>query len=163
MKENTFSQWRPITTTLSNWKTLTPGMKVFLTNTLREDEAGTFMVGDPLVRLDGEPVESREYEFSCPSECTKKLPNPVNVYASLLHMHTTGMEIYNNKLTPNGTFVEHFNKVSTSGDLLGMISIRFVSPRCSVQRGNSDRTNPRLLSQRHTMAPLRNTDQFLER
>lgn len=90
----------------------TSGMRVFMTNTLREDEAGTLMVGDPLVQLAPEPVESREYEFSCPSACTRRLSKPINIFTSLLHMHTTGMEIYTNKLTPTGEFVEHFNKVS---------------------------------------------------
>lgn len=88
------------------------GVKVYYTNTMREHEAGSLLMGDILISRFNQTVRNNfEYEFSCTSACTSKFSRPVNYYASFLHMHLTGKEIYNNRFSQNGTFVETMNKV----------------------------------------------------
>eukprot|EP00178_Gracilaria_changii_P016973 TRINITY_DN485_c0_g1_i3.p1 TRINITY_DN485_c0_g1~~TRINITY_DN485_c0_g1_i3.p1 ORF type:complete len:488 (+),score=68.06 TRINITY_DN485_c0_g1_i3:2059-3522(+) len=93
------------------------GVKVYYTNTMRQHEAGSLLMGDILIERFGETVRSGfEYEHSCTSACTSRFSRPVNYYASFLHMHLTGMEIYNNKFDENGTFIENMNKVNFWSD-----------------------------------------------
>lgn len=118
------------------------GVKVHYTNTMREHEAGSLLMGDILVSRFNQTVRNDfEYEFSCTSACTRKFSRPVNYYASFLHMHLTGKEIYNNRFSQNGTFVETMNKVSIllnivhdSRDVKSRshrLLTKFLHPRCS--------------------------------
>lgn len=89
------------------------GIRVFYTNTLRKYEAGSLLLGDITVARAGQTVRNGfEYEHSCSSACTGKFSRPINIYASGLHMHTTGMEIYENKFNKNASFIETIKKVS---------------------------------------------------
>jgi hypothetical protein len=89
------------------------GVTLFYADKLRQHEAGVLNTGDPTVSLYGSPVvNGKTYQFSCPSECTQKFRQPVNVFASFLHLHVTGKEIYENKYAKNGTFLETVNAVS---------------------------------------------------
>lgn len=88
------------------------GVRIYYTDTLREHEAASLLVGDQLVSRFEEVVQSGfKYQHSCPSECTSKFSRTINIYSSLLHMHTTGKEIYTNKFSANGTFIETIGKV----------------------------------------------------
>lgn len=91
------------------------GVRVYYTNTMRKYEAGSLLLGDITVARQGQTVRNGfEYEHSCTTACTSKFSRPINLYASGLHMHTTGMEIYTNKFSENGSFIETINKVSTT-------------------------------------------------
>jgi hypothetical protein len=92
------------------------GFTLFYTDNLRQHEAGVLNTGDPLVSLGGSPVvNGKTYTFSCPSECTQNFREPVNVFASFLHMHLTGKEIYENRFAKNGTFLEKIRAVRVHG------------------------------------------------
>eukprot|EP00737_Agarophyton_chilense_P000431 gb/GEZJ01000482.1/.p1 GENE.gb/GEZJ01000482.1/~~gb/GEZJ01000482.1/.p1 ORF type:complete len:829 (-),score=96.89 gb/GEZJ01000482.1/:2346-4832(-) len=93
------------------------GVRVFYTNTMRQYEAGSLLMGDTLLnRFDQTVQNGVQYEHSCTSACTKKFSRPINYFASFLHMHLTGMEIYTNKFSENGTFIENMNKVNFWSD-----------------------------------------------
>jgi Copper type II ascorbate-dependent monooxygenase, C-terminal domain len=92
------------------------GFTLFYTDNLRQHEAGVLNTGDPGVTLGGSPVVTgKKYSFTCPSECTQNFREPVNVFASFLHMHLTGKEIYENRFAKNGTFLEKIRAVSGHG------------------------------------------------
>lgn len=95
------------------------GVRVFYTDTMREHEAGALLVGDSLVARFGEKVKTDfEYENSCPSECTSKFKQDINIFSSFLHMHTTGKDIYTNVFSKNGTYLDTMNKVRHGGQHL---------------------------------------------
>lgn len=88
------------------------GARLYYADELREHEAGVLATGDALVSRFGTTVKSDfEYEHTCPSACTKLFPGKMNVFGSFLHMHTTGKEIYTNKYSENGTFIQQSNAV----------------------------------------------------
>jgi hypothetical protein len=92
------------------------GFTLFYTDKLRQHEAGVLNTGDPLLTLEESPVvNGKTYTFSCPSECTQNFREPVNVFASFLHMHLTGKEIYENRFAKNGTFLEKIRAVCFHG------------------------------------------------
>ncbi|KAK3244544.1 hypothetical protein CYMTET_45844 [Cymbomonas tetramitiformis] len=72
------------------------GVKLYISKKRREHDAGLLELGDPSVGLFGVTVPSgfSKVEFTCPSECTQGLENPVTVYASSLHMHQSGIAMH---------------------------------------------------------------------
>lgn len=79
----------------------------------RPIKAGTLALGDPLVSLFGQPVKNDfEYVSSCPSNCTATWKENINVFMSVLHMHTTGRKIFTNHFDKNGTLIQRLNTVS---------------------------------------------------
>lgn len=93
------------------------GVRVYYTDRLREHEAGSLQVGDPLVSMAGETVESGvNYEFTCPSECTSLFSQDITVFAGGLHMHTTGESIYTNRYDQDETFLNNIGQVNFWSD-----------------------------------------------
>lgn len=94
------------------------GVKVYYTDTMREHEAGSLLIGDSMLGRFGDVVKTDfEYENTCPSECTSKFKKSINIYSSLSHMHTTGKEIYTNVHAKNETYLRNMNKVSNCESL----------------------------------------------
>lgn len=87
------------------------GMRLYYTDTLRPNRAGALQLADPFVTRRGVVQSKFEYESTCPSNCTRKFSQNINIYSSLMHMHTTGQEIYTNKFSQNETFIENMHKV----------------------------------------------------
>ena len=93
------------------------GVVIHTTSKMRENEAGSLQLGDALILLGGEKVRSNfEYEFTCPTGCTQRFSRPVNLFANFLHMHTTGQEIYLNKFSNDGQFIENVNRINFWSD-----------------------------------------------
>lgn len=93
------------------------GVVLHFADTLRDNEAGSLLIGDSFVQLQGEQIESGfKYQFTCPSECTEKFSEPVNLFSSFLHMHRTGMAIANNKFNKRDRFIENVNQVNFWSD-----------------------------------------------
>lgn len=89
------------------------GIRVYYTSTIREHRAASLLLGDPFVTRRPKVIKSGfRYQNTCPSACTLRFSQPVYLYSSLLHMHTTGRQIYNNIYDENNTFVKTVNKVS---------------------------------------------------
>lgn len=78
----------------------------FADNSTRTHDTGTLSVGDALIVLQNEPVESgRNYTFTCPAECTSQMVQPnITIFSSMLHAHLTGLRLFTN-LYRNGSFV----------------------------------------------------------
>lgn len=88
------------------------GFRIYYTDTLRENQAASLVLGDPALSRISKVVKSGfRYQHTCPSACTQRFSRPINIYASFLHMHTTGKEVYNNLYDENNTFVRNINKV----------------------------------------------------
>lgn len=88
------------------------GIKLYLTDRPRSMMAGSMVLGDGFVARRGELLKNGfEYAFTCPAECTERMPEKINIFASFQHMHTTGKEIYTNKFGADGEYVENVNKV----------------------------------------------------
>jgi hypothetical protein len=89
------------------------GATLYYGDKLRPNEAGVLNTGDPFVSLEGTSVVSgKKYTFTCPSQCTEMFKELVNLFGGFLHMHLTGQEIFENKFSKNGTFLEQINAVS---------------------------------------------------
>lgn len=90
----------------------TSGLRVYYTDKTRKYEAGSLLLADSLIARSGEIVETGvRYQHTCPSVCTSRMSKPINIFASLLHMHTTGKSIYTNIFSLNNTFIKNLNKV----------------------------------------------------
>lgn len=88
------------------------GIRIYYTDTARQYEAGSLLIGDPLIARFDQIVKSGFlYQHSCPSECTSRMSKPINMFGSFMHMHTTGKQIYANIYNSDNTFVRNFNKV----------------------------------------------------
>jgi len=72
------------------------GVDLKLTDKLRQHEVGVFIMGD--VFTSGSPIPALTPDYSvegeCVSQCTSFWSHEVNVFASLLHMHSFGSAIY---------------------------------------------------------------------
>jgi len=54
-------------------------------------------VGDPVVlqrKLIPALTANTEFEYTCPEECTRQFPGPLNVFGTFQHMHQVGKEIW---------------------------------------------------------------------
>ncbi|KNC47124.1 monooxygenase [Thecamonas trahens ATCC 50062] len=72
------------------------GVRIHYTDILREHDAGVLWIGDPAVRLPAIPAGEAafHYETTCPSECTSRWTQPLNVFTVFLHMHSVGKTIW---------------------------------------------------------------------
>lgn len=108
----------------------------FFFSTTRSVEAGTLVLGDFSVSLEDVPVRNGfNYTWTCPSNCTAKWPDvEISVFASGLHMHTTGRNIWTNKYNADGTFNETMNAIEywSNDHQYG----RFYDPPKTVRRGD---------------------------
>ena len=76
------------------------GVRVFYTRQKREFDLGSFLIGDPLIGLRGEPVGNglAAHDFMCRSECSAWLTQPVTVLFESLHMHASGRRMINSQI-----------------------------------------------------------------
>jgi len=77
---------------------------VYWTKSLRQHDAGTLEIADPLVRLGGSKIGNglSRHSFLCPSTCTSTtFREDVTVFAELLHMHQKGAMMKNEQLREN--------------------------------------------------------------
>lgn len=88
------------------------GARLYFTDKPRKFEAGTLGFGDNFVSLAPRTVIPEfEYQSTCPSSCSSKWKEPLNVFATLPHMHTTGRSMFLNRFSKGGEFIENVNKV----------------------------------------------------
>ena len=76
--------------------TVTEVARFHTTSTLRPSNAGSMVVGDPLIQLRRIPggQTRMHFETTCPSGCTKMFPAERHVFSSFLHMHQFGRTIW---------------------------------------------------------------------
>lgn len=92
------------------------GIRVYYTNTHRQYAAGSLHTGDPFLSRTGTIVSGFSYQHSCPSECTSRFSQPIQIFSVLLHMHRTGRTISENVYDANGTFKENLSQVNFWSD-----------------------------------------------
>jgi hypothetical protein len=90
------------------------GVRFYYTTKLRENDMFVYQYGDPLVRLKDTPVGVTgathagpyfQHAFACPTSCSLlTLPGPVTVVREYLHMHKTGVRVYNAQIR-NGAII----------------------------------------------------------
>jgi hypothetical protein len=82
------------------------GMRLWFKKKARKFDLGVMQLGDGRVRDSGRklPTGFSEVQFECPSSCTAKLPEPVTMLASQLHMHSHGIRIMTEQFR-NGTLL----------------------------------------------------------
>jgi len=84
------------------------GMRLFFSDEQRQYEASSLFLGDGFVSREGQVIESdTKYEHTCPSGCTAMFKDSINIFAFLLHMHTTGQTIYTNKFDKDQKFLQN--------------------------------------------------------
>lgn len=77
------------------------GVRLYYTDTRRRHILGSIQTGDALVTLRDAPVQNNlSYQFSCPSICTSRFSQPVQLVSSFLHMHRTGRYASTNVFYP---------------------------------------------------------------
>lgn len=65
------------------------GMRLYYTDTPRKHEAATLLLGDGFIASRGATIDNLfEYEYSCPSSCTRKFPNRIKMFSSFMHTCT---------------------------------------------------------------------------
>lgn len=79
------------------------GFRIHYTTHLRQYDAGTLVIGDPLVSFSPIPpgISINPYQASCPSECTSKWNHGINVFADSLHMHSIGKMMWTTQYRDN--------------------------------------------------------------
>eukprot|EP01035_Chromulina_nebulosa_P022045 gene22045-28538_t len=71
------------------------GLKIYTTTSYRPYDATTITVGDHTVNFPDIPIgDLVSRESTCPGVCTANLLGPVYIYASFLHMHAVGRQMY---------------------------------------------------------------------
>lgn len=89
----------------------TSGVRLYFEDE-RPIRAGTIALGDPVLSLGGLTVKHDfEYVSSCSSNCTRTWKEPIKVFSSFQHMHTTGRKIFTNHFAANGSFIQPFGSV----------------------------------------------------
>jgi len=73
------------------------GFTLIYTPTLRPYDIGTLMIGATNIRIPGDDP-SVTLVGQCPSGCTNKFPNPLNVISTGIHMHTMGQSAYTQQI-----------------------------------------------------------------
>jgi len=89
------------------------GVRMFYDTNLRPNEAGVFELGDPSIRYNV-PIPQgsglTHIEYSCPSECTSRIPETMHIFADFLHMHQTGAQMWGTQWR-NGTMIRETNRI----------------------------------------------------
>jgi len=72
------------------------GYKMYYTEKLRKYDVSTLTVGDPYISFPSIPAHSEAFglESTCPSQCTNKFSDDLIVFASSLHMHASGAQMW---------------------------------------------------------------------
>lgn len=89
------------------------GFNIYLSDTLREHDAGILTTGDPLVSFATIPQgeEAAHYEGACPGACTQEFSTDLQVFAVFSHMHSYGRIIYTTVNDADGSFKTLANRV----------------------------------------------------
>jgi len=66
------------------------GLDLYVTQTLRQHDAGMLSLGQVKAYMYGDPVEDRKYTFECSSSCTQTNEAALTVFGTMFHMHRTG-------------------------------------------------------------------------
>ncbi|KAL9656632.1 hypothetical protein ABK040_002903 [Willaertia magna] len=87
------------------------GFSLNFTSNLRPYNAAIMTLGSQLQTMIIPPnTESTIVSNTCSSNCTKEMKGNINVYASLLHMHLLGKEIYTTVTRVNESFILSENR-----------------------------------------------------
>jgi len=91
------------------------GFTMVHTPNLRQHDASSIIVGDPLVKFGDRGripggLDQVHYEGVCPSECTQKMSHEINVFSDFLHMHEIGDRMWTT-LYRDGANVGYTNRV----------------------------------------------------
>jgi len=72
------------------------GVRIYFTKHLRENDAGTLMLGNIGNNEPDIPPKLNSYhvEANCPSECTQQWEHSINVFADTQHMHQVGNMVW---------------------------------------------------------------------
>lgn len=82
----------------------TSSVRLHTTTKPRRYESGAIGLGNLGVFIGDERVQSGvNYTYTCPSECTSQMAEPVTVFYSALHAHYTALQMWTN-IYRNGTF-----------------------------------------------------------
>jgi len=91
------------------------GVRMHTTSQLRPNDAATVVLGDGFVSRSqlADPSIKTDvvYRHECPSSCTSQLGQELNMFASFLHMHYYGKQIWTNVYDEGGEFVQTLNQV----------------------------------------------------
>jgi len=86
------------------------GVRLTFTRKLREHNAGSLVLGDPAVALQGVPIGQgwSKWDFNCPESCTDSfLDQNITVFANMLHMHEAGERMVFQQHNRKGELVQH--------------------------------------------------------
>lgn len=95
------------------------GFRVYYSDSLRPNDVGSMIIGDPVVALSAGISGSTPFEVgdlpsqrsfihrqgTCPGACTASLSSPMNVFGVFHHMHNYGHKIVTEKYDVGGTLV----------------------------------------------------------
>lgn len=88
------------------------GLRLWVTPSLRQHNAATLLLGDPLLSL-SPPIPPRvsleHYETECPSVCTERLHSSLHVFGASAHLRQVGAQIWTS------------HHAASTGELLGYI------------------------------------------
>jgi len=72
------------------------GVRISFTKNLRENDAGTILLGNVDTRENDIPPGSsaHQVETNCPSECTSQWDHSINVFGDFQHMHNVGKMVW---------------------------------------------------------------------
>jgi len=72
------------------------GYKMYFTDKLRKYDVSTLTVGDPFISFPSIPPHSEAFglEATCPSQCSRQFDADLNIFASSLHMHVSGAQMW---------------------------------------------------------------------
>eukprot|EP00190_Bangiopsis_sp_CCMP1999_P001695 CAMPEP_0198732180 /NCGR_PEP_ID=MMETSP1475-20131203/34256_1 /TAXON_ID= ORGANISM="Unidentified sp., Strain CCMP1999" /NCGR_SAMPLE_ID=MMETSP1475 /ASSEMBLY_ACC=CAM_ASM_001111 /LENGTH=769 /DNA_ID=CAMNT_0044495245 /DNA_START=147 /DNA_END=2456 /DNA_ORIENTATION=- len=80
------------------------GVRIHTSSALREHDAGILNVGDVLVMEESPIEDGRQYQFSCPSQCTERMEHEITVFEAALHMHNLGRTAWTNHYDKDQNF-----------------------------------------------------------
>ena len=102
----------------------TLGFELYYVDTLRANDVGSMIIGDPLVQLDDNSITSLSTDQlafdvgplplgqssvhrqgTCPSECTQSLSAPITVFGQFYHMHNMGQRMITERWASDGTYL----------------------------------------------------------
>ena len=117
------------------------GVRMYYTPNKREHDLGVLQVGDPLVELLDVPIGDGlvSHTFNCPASCATAFTTDqeVTVFRELLHMHASGVRMYNRQMqgfrTKRVASVDFFDF-----DQQGSYSV--IQEPYTIQRGDSFQT-----------------------
>uniref|UniRef100_A0A7S4PT95 DOMON domain-containing protein n=1 Tax=Alexandrium monilatum TaxID=311494 RepID=A0A7S4PT95_9DINO len=85
------------------------GIRLFVSRTKRQHNAGVVQLLDPTVGLNSRPITAGQegigkLDVYCPGQCTATWTSPINVFYHFNHMHGAGVAMYNNFFRNNSRY-----------------------------------------------------------